>query len=76
MHMSNNLLLNVIQNKEDDTISVYRADVEQPIVTQNALQGHRPYLHPINAPDGKGSITEYSPGHHTHQTGLYWGLLE
>ena len=41
---------------------------------QNANSGHRPYLHPIIAPDGNGSITEYSPGHHKHQTGLYWGF--
>lgn len=31
-------------------------------------------MHPIQAPDGKGEVTEYSPGHHTHQTGLYWGF--
>ena len=35
---------------------------------------HRPYLHPIISPDGKGVLTEYSPGHHKHQTGLYWGF--
>ena len=35
---------------------------------------HRPYIHPIVSPDGKGILTEYSPGHHKHQTGLYWGF--
>ena len=74
MNMANNPVLKVVQNKEDGTISVYIDDGEQPIVTQNARKGHRPYLHPINAPDGQGRITEYSPGHHTHQTGLYWGF--
>tara|TARA_A100001037_G_C15152483_1_gene640379 strand:- start:190 stop:4179 length:3990 start_codon:yes stop_codon:yes gene_type:complete len=62
------------ESKELGTISVYRADGKLPILTQNAKAGHRPYIHPIIAPDGKGPITEYSPGHHKHQTGLYWGL--
>ena len=26
------------------------------------------------APDGQGELTEFSPGHHKHQTGLYWGF--
>jgi hypothetical protein len=43
-------------------------------LVQNAKEGLRPYIHPIIAPDGKGILTEYSPGHHKHQTGLYWGL--
>ncbi len=51
-----------------------RAGSNQPILTQNAKAGFRPYLHPITAPDGKGVLTEYSPGHHKHQTGLYWGF--
>jgi hypothetical protein len=34
----------------------------------------RPYVHPIMAPDGKGELTEYSPDHHKHQTGLYVGF--
>ena len=62
------------ESKELGTISVYRADGKLPILTQNARAGHRPYIHPIIAPDGKGPITEYSPGHHKHQTGLYWGF--
>jgi hypothetical protein len=28
------------------------------------------------APDGRGILTEESPGHHRHQTGLYVGLLK
>jgi hypothetical protein len=43
---------------------------------QNAKVGIRPYIHPIMAPDGKGELTEYSPAHHKHQTGLYWGLKQ
>ena len=63
--------------KKDDsaaTISVFRGDSPKPILTQNARPDFRPYLHPIVAPDGKGELTEYSPGHHKHQTGLYWGF--
>ena len=70
--LETNLVLK--ESKELGTISVYRADGKLPILTQNARADHRPYIHPIIAPDGKGPITEYSPGHHKHQTGLYWGL--
>ncbi len=56
------------------TISVYRAGTDQPILTQHVKPDFRPYLHPILAPDGRGVLTEYSPGHHRHQTGLYWGF--
>ena len=53
-------------------ISVHRGDTK--ILTQVAAPTTRPYLHPIIAPDGKGALTEFSPGHHKHQTGLYWGF--
>ncbi len=53
---------------------VFRNHESEPILTQNARLDHRPYLHPITAPDGKGVLTEYSPKHHKHQTGLYWGF--
>ena len=33
----------------------------------------RPYIHPLRSADGKGILTQFSPGHHKHQTGLYWG---
>ncbi len=36
----------------------------------------RPYIHPIAAPDGLGVLTQFSPGHHPHQTGLYFGFLK
>jgi len=57
-----------------NSISIYRNNAENPILTQNASENFRPYLHPIVSPDGKGILTEYSPGHHKHQTGLYWGF--
>ena len=66
--------LSIQQDEQAGTISVFRNDGKEPILTQNARPDHRPYLHPIVAPDGKGVVTEYSPGHHKHQTGLYWGF--
>ena len=66
--------LNIKENKAAGTISVYRADMKEPILIQHAKADFRPYIHPIAAPDGKGILTEYSPGHHKHQTGLYWGF--
>ncbi len=56
------------------TLSVYRRSGGDPLVTQNAPADARPYLHPLAAPDGRGVLTEVSPGHHPHQTGLYWGF--
>ncbi len=58
----------------EGTISVFVKDEKEPILVQNAKDDFRPYIHPIIAPDGKGILTEFSPGHHKHQTGLYWGF--
>ncbi len=66
--------LQLIQDEEAQTISVLRNGSSEPIVVQHARDDHRPYLHPIVSPDGQGVLTEYSPGHHPHQTGLYWGF--
>ena len=60
--------------RKDSQIDILRERSSDPIVTQAAESDHRPYLHPIVAPDGVGELTEYSPGHHPHQTGLYWGF--
>jgi putative membrane-bound dehydrogenase-like protein len=57
-----------------DSISIFFKDGTTPILVQRAKDDHRPYIHPIVAPDGKGLLTQYSPGHHKHQTGLYWGF--
>jgi putative membrane-bound dehydrogenase-like protein len=66
--------LRLAHDEKAGTISVFRADRKEPILTQNAKADFRPFVHPIIAPDGKGTLTEYSPGHHKHQTGLYWGF--
>ncbi|WP_198439681.1 PVC-type heme-binding CxxCH protein [Pareuzebyella sediminis] len=57
-----------------NSLSVVRKGGEEPLVVQNARPDFRPFLHPIASPDGNGVLTEYSPGHHKHQTGLYWGF--
>jgi putative membrane-bound dehydrogenase-like protein len=66
--------LKVTEDEDAGTISIFRHGSDKPLVVQNAREDFRPYLHPIAAPDGKGVLTEYSPGHHKHQTGLYWGF--
>ena len=62
------------QDAEGSSLFILRAGGEDTLVTVQAKPDHRPFLHPINAPDGQGVFTEYSPGHHPHQTGLYWGF--
>ncbi len=67
-------VLAIVQDEAASTISIFRKGSSEAIVVQNVKKDFRPYLHPIVAPDGKGRLTEYSPGHHKHQTGLYWGF--
>lgn len=66
--------LRIEMDTEAGTLSIFREGETKALVTQNAKPDFRPYLHPIMSPDGKNSLTEYSPGHHKHQTGLYWGF--
>ena len=70
--LDNPILTAKLEN--NNSISIYRNNAEDPILIQNGSMDHRPYIHPIVSPDGKGILTEYSPGHHKHQTGLYWGF--
>ena len=65
----------IFQLKEmGETIQVFQKNGEIAILTQNAKNEFRPFLHPILAPNSNVSLTEFSPGHHKHQTGLYWGF--
>jgi hypothetical protein len=66
----------VEHDKNEGTLSIFRSGGKELMLKQNARTGTRPYIHPIIAPDGKGELTEYSPAHHRHQTGLYWGLKQ
>jgi hypothetical protein len=59
---------------EDDRIVVTRRAGDLVLAVHNVRKDFRPYLHPLQAPDGKGVLTEFSPSHHKHQTGLYWGF--
>lgn len=65
--------LTLRHDQSAETISVFRNGTEL-LLTQNVKSKIRPYIHPITAPDGNGVLTEFSPAHHKHQTGLYWGL--
>lgn len=67
-------ILRIQQDEKTRRIDVYRENGKEPILTQNALEDVRPYLHPIVAPDGKGLLTEYRPSHHPHQMGIFWGF--
>jgi hypothetical protein len=66
--------LRLEQDESAGTISVFAVGSDKALVVQNAMDKHRPFLHPIQSPDGNGVLTEYSPGHHKHQTGIYWGF--
>lgn len=56
-----------------NSISIFRKNEKKAILTQVVKADFRPFIHPIVAPDGNGILTEYSPGHHKHQTGIYIG---
>lgn len=60
--------------KGEDFIKVFRQDDSSALVTQNVKADFRPFIHPILVPDSDVALTQYSPGHHPHQTGLYWGF--
>lgn len=66
----------ILQDETADRLAIVRIEQPKPVLAliQEAKPDMRPFLHPIMAPDGNGELTQYSPGHHTHQTGLYWGF--
>lgn len=70
---SNAQMLSIRMDEGSGSISVFR-NGSQLLLTQHIEPTTRPYIHPIVAPDGNGILTEFSPAHHKHQTGLYWGL--
>ena len=71
---SDTIILRLSHDETAQTLSVFRSAGAEPILVQNAAADHRPFLHPIRTPDHQSVVTEYSPGHHPHQTGLYWGF--
>lgn len=66
--------LRIEQGDADTTIEVYASWSKEPVLVQHVGEDFRPFIHPIVAPDGRGVLTENSPGHHLHQNGLYWGF--
>lgn len=68
--------LKIVHDESDGTLSVFRSTSEKQILIQNAKTDHRPYIHPIAAPEGRGVLTALSPEHHEHQTGLFWGFTQ
>ncbi len=63
-----------IRQDPSGNLEVLRPGTAKPLVTQVARADERPYLHPIVAPDGNGTLTEDGPVHHPHQSGVYWGF--
>nr|MBX2871307.1 PmoA family protein [Saprospiraceae bacterium] len=57
-----------------DQIQVLAGETEAVLLTQVVQENHRPYIHPWISPRSQVSLTQFSPGHHKHQTGIYWGL--
>ena len=57
-----------------ERIAIYREGQTDALLLQQAAPDHRPFIHPILAPDGVGALTENEPGHHLWQHGLYVGL--
>ena len=66
--------LEVMKGSKGESLIIQHRKTGRPVLVQNARPNMRPYLHPIMAPDGNGELTQFSPGHHLHQTGLYWGF--
>ena len=63
-----------VLKKEDSCLDFVRGTESPALARFLSTESHgRPYLHPLRSPDGKALLTQFSPGHHRHQTGLYWG---
>lgn len=55
-------------------LELRREGEQTPLLVQNASEHQRPFIHPWQAPDGDGTLTENVPPHHPWQHGLYVGL--
>ena len=60
--------------RSEQQLAIFRVGLDAPLVTQHAQPDHRPFIHPLLAPDGRGVLTENEPPHHPWQHGLYTGL--
>ncbi len=66
--------LRAVFDADSESVLVYRAGIEEPLLTHVARPDFRPYLHPLRTADGRAVLTEARPDHHPHQTGLFWGF--
>ena len=66
----------LIAKADSRRIAIYRAGEYAPLVTQNAPEDRRLFLHPLRTSDGAAVLTEDAPPHHLWQHGLYTGLNE
>lgn len=55
-------------------LALFRPGLAAPLLVQNAPEDARAFIHPLLAPDGRGTLTENEPPHHAWQHGLYVGL--
>lgn len=60
--------------QDSNEIRIVGEGESEPVLVQKVESDFRPYIHPIMAPGTEVALTQLSPGHHTHQTGLYWGF--
>tara|TARA_R110000868_G_scaffold104270_4_gene286925 strand:- start:99205 stop:102996 length:3792 start_codon:yes stop_codon:yes gene_type:complete len=68
-------VLQILMDNSGEQLKIYKkTNPDEPFLVQEVKAQFRPYIHPIVAPDGKGILTEKSPDHHQHQTGIYWGF--
>jgi hypothetical protein len=63
-----------IRAVEPNSFSLHRAGGETPLMVVNARPHHRPYIHPIHAPDGSGILTEAPEKNYNWHLGLWFGL--
>jgi hypothetical protein len=63
--------------KKPDVRILLRQKPRTALLAVTTPEDGRPFIHPLRAPDGKGGdLTELSPDHHKHQTGLYVGFVK
>ncbi|MCJ7465838.1 MAG: PmoA family protein [Maribacter sp.] len=65
---------NFVVRQNDQIIQIFGEDGKVALITENVRPDFRPYIHPILAPGSTSELTQFSPEHHKHQTGLYWGF--
>lgn len=67
-------LLTASLAESGEEVQVYRTGEQTAVLTHVVRSDFRPYIHPLQSPDGRGWMTQRSPDHHPHQTGLFWGF--